>query len=451
MSETAIYPVQPSCDPREILLRANALFRVEQSMDLRSVIAAKIEDLQHYDLQAMDRVAAILCWGRSGSLLLSSYLDGHADVMMLPEIGSQSLYYFFECYKFLPLRDKLIAYPVFEPHNRRFFEGDFAISPAQYYAAVQAILEFYADWPAEFRESRRAFFLFVHIAYNLALGRRPAGSHPLIVFAQHMPDDALAKQLVEDFPLAKFVHVVRDPISSCNGMFRFIFSLSDESRRACTLAPFWALFLLTNTDQPHSGMESRTRTLRFEDLHSDTAETVHDLADWLGLPFQATLLDSTFNGVPWIVKRDGIAWSGRRSEHVQRQSQSLSLKDQALLFAFLYENFVEWNYPCPKIFRHPMVRCLVFFSLLALPTKMEIIAARGVFTGWTLPSLRQGNVWPAIKSLLGIGYYRLKIMRLVTPVFVRRLLHRTTLLHVGHRKRPEQPFTEGARTARSAT
>ena len=44
-------------------------------------------------------------------------------------------------------------------------------------------------WPAEFLESRRAFFLFVHIAYELALGRRPASSHPLIVHAQHGMDD----------------------------------------------------------------------------------------------------------------------------------------------------------------------------------------------------------------------------------------------------------------------
>lgn len=452
MSETAIGPVQPALDPQEILLRANALFLAEQSMDLRSAIAGKIEDLQHYDVQGMDRVAAILCWGRSGSLLLSSYLDGHPDVMMLPAICGWKLYEFCELYPSLSLRDKLIAYPAYLPHLSRFFDGDFPISSAQYYAAVRAVLEFYGSWPAEFLESRRAFILFVHIAYELALGRRPRSSQPLIVHALHGNDDVRARHLVEDFPRAKFIHTVRDPISTCDGMFHFVFhTLSENSPRAYSLAPYGALVCLADKDLPHSGMEARTRTIRFEDLHCDAAQIMHDLSDWLGLPYQASLLDSTFNGIPYVVKRDGKAWSGRRVEQAQRNPRNLSLKDQALLFAFFHENFVEWDYPCPKIFGNPIVRCLGFFSLLAFPTKMEIIAARGVITGWTLPCLRQGGIWAAIKSLLGIAYYRLKIMRLLAPVFVRRRLHRTALLHVDHRKQPEQPINDGARTASSET
>ena len=172
MSKTTIGPAQPAFDPQEILLRANALFLAEQSMDLGSIISEKIKALQHYDVEAMDRVVAILSWGRSGSLLLSSYLDGHRDVMMLPATCGWKLYEFFEHYPSLSLHDKLLAYPAYKPYFSRFFDGDFPISSAQYYAAVQAILEFYCDWPTEFLESRRAFVLLMHIAYNLALGAR---------------------------------------------------------------------------------------------------------------------------------------------------------------------------------------------------------------------------------------------------------------------------------------
>lgn len=430
-------PANLTSNPEELLLRANALFHEEQSTDLRGVIAEKIEDLRRYDVLAMDRVVAIMCWGRSGSLLLSSYLDGHEDVMLLPELCGWRLYQFFERYQSLSLRDKLIAYPAYEPNYGRFFDGNFAISSAQYYAAVQAILEFYGKWPAEFLESRRAFFLFVHIAYNLALDRRPASSHPLIVYALHDLDNVVAGQLVEDFPQAKFVHTIRDPISTCDGMFHFVFgTLFKNAPRAYTLAPYGALVCLADKDRPHSGMESRTRTIRFEDLHCDAARTMRELSDWLGLPYQATLLDSTFNGIPYVVKRDGQAWSGRRLEQIQRNPRNLSLKDRALLFAFFYENFLDWDYPCPKIFGHPIVRCMVFVSLLPFPMKMEIIAARAVFKRWTLPLLRHGNIWPAIKSLLGIGFYRLKIMRLFVPVFFRRFAYRTTLLQVDQKTRP---------------
>jgi hypothetical protein len=405
-------PPEPASNPEEMLLRARALFRTEESQDLRGVIAEKIEDLGHYDVLAMDRVAAILMWGRSGSLLLSSYLDGHADVMLLPQSCGQRLYEFFERYQSLPLRDKLIGYAAFEPDYPGFFDGDFAISPDQYYAAVQAILEFSAKWPAEFLESRRAFFLFVHIAYNLALGRRPPSSPPLIVYCQHVWDNAAARKLVEDFPQAKFVHTIRDPISSCDGIFRHHFKWVQTH----IMLPYSTLFLLINKDRPQFGMESRTRTIRFEDLHSDTAETMRDISDWLGLPYQATLLDSTFNGVP-----------------------------------MLYENFVEWNYPCPKIFGNPMVRWVVFLSLFLVPMKMEIVAARAVFKERTLPSLRKGNIWAMIKFLSRIALCRVVIIGLLAPAFFRRCAFGTTLLRIDHKRRPLERREDGARAARNET
>jgi hypothetical protein len=436
--EERIRPANTAYNPEEILQRSNTMFRGEQSQDLRGVVAEKIQDLRHYDVLAMETVVAIMNWGRSGSLLLSSYLDGHADVMMLPEIWGQKLYDFFDHCSSLSLRDKLIGYAAFEPRGPRFFDGAFAISPTQYYAAIQALLEFYAEWPSEFMESRRCFFLFVHIAYNLALGRRPAaGSHPLIVHALHDWDNVGARYLVEDFPQAKFVHTVRDPISSCNGMFQYLFGgLADPLPRTYIKAPYSALSCLTDKDRPHFGMESRTRTIRFEDLHRDTAETMRKLADWLGLSYQPTLLDSTFNGIQWVVKRDGKTWSGPRSEQIQRHSENLSRKDRALLFALFHENFMEWNYPCPKIFRYLIVRCIVFVSLILVPMKMEVIAARATFKRKILPAARRWDIWQAIRCLLGIAFCRLKIIGLLTPAFYRRCVHPPTLLQVDDKSRP---------------
>jgi hypothetical protein len=115
-----INPTKPSSGPEDLLWRADTLIGDEQSKGLQGVIAEKLEKLQHYDVLAMDRVAAILMWGRSGSLLLASYLDGHEDVMMLPELYDWKLYDFLERCRPLPLRDKLGAYPVFDPGYNRF-------------------------------------------------------------------------------------------------------------------------------------------------------------------------------------------------------------------------------------------------------------------------------------------------------------------------------------------
>jgi hypothetical protein len=266
----------------EILHTANALFLAEQAKDLRGVIAGKIEDLRHYDVQGMDRVASIAFWGRSGSILLASLLDGHDDVIMLPGVRSDAIYSFFQLYRSLPLHQKLLAYPVFTQLYDKtsdgagvggsFFDGPFAISSAQYYAAVQAIGEVYGKSPPDFLMSRRAFFLFVHIAYNLALGRRPASSHPLIVCALHASDEVRARHFVGDFPQAKFIHTIRDPISSFDRFFDWLFDAEllpreplpgkgasvarviRPARYISDLAPWTAVRMHIGNDRPNSGM-----------------------------------------------------------------------------------------------------------------------------------------------------------------------------------------------------
>jgi hypothetical protein len=441
--------------PKEILQNGNALFRAEQSKDLRGVIASKIEDLREYDVQAMDRVAAITFWGRSGSILLASYLDGHDDVIMLPATRSDEIYDFFELYGTLPLHHKLIAYPAFTKlHDKTseeagvgsFFDGPFAISSTQYYASVQAIVELYGNSPPDFLMSRRAFFLFVHVAYNLALGRRPVSSNPLIVCALHWRNDVRARHLVGDFPQAKFIHTIRDPISSFDRFFNWLFDAEllqpiepswakrapaapaiQPARNISDLAPWTVVRAHIDIDRPHSGMESRTRAIRFEDLHSDTAQAMRDLANWLGLPYQATLLASTFNGIPYVVTRDGKTWSGPRPERPQRSSRNISRKDRVLLFALLYENFLAWNYSCPKILGTPVVRCLVLVLFPLLPFKMEIIVARAVVKRRVLPALRRGNIAILMTCFLRIVFCRLAIISLLVRACSRRLVHRETL------------------------
>jgi hypothetical protein len=200
-------------------------------------------------------------------------------------------------------------------------------------------------------------------------------------------------------------------------------------------SPGFGVLGLIERDRPHVGMESRTRAIRFEDMHGDTAGTMRDLSGWLGLSYQATMLDSTFNGSPYVVARDGKAWSGPRLEQVKRQSRYVSSKDRALLFALFHENFVAWNYPCPRIFGNPIVRCIVFASLFFLPMKMEIIAARAALKGRILPAVRHGNISIAMRSLLGILFCRLAIIWLIVPDFVRRRAHRVTSLQLNQDSR----------------
>lgn len=416
--------------PDEVLRGLDRLYGQERSQDLEGLTEVKSRDLERYDVPGIDRVAAIMAWGRSGSLLLASYFDSHDDVILLPEVCGKALYDFFEQYQSLSLRDKLLGYPAFRPEDTRFFEGQFAISPTHYYAAVQAIVAASRRWPMEFVVSRRAFFVAIHVAYSLALGRRTATSRPLIIYAQHEWGDVAAGKLVDDFPGAKFIHTVRDPISSLDASFNLLVPQLAEKN---IFLPYSVLYYFTSRqDEPHTGMKDRTRTVRFEDMHADPEGTMRWLAEWLDLPFRTNLVTSSFNGIPWVVSRDGKSWSGRSADQVGRRSRHLSRRGRTMLFALLSENFFQWEYACPKIFRHRLVRCLVTLILLPVPLRIELVGARAVLEQRILPSLRRRNVLRAVKSLAGIARVRVRIMGLLVQVVSRRCFRPPVLVQVEH-------------------
>jgi hypothetical protein len=142
------------------------------------------------------------------------------------------------------------------------------------------------------------------------------------------------------------------------------------------------------------------------------------------------LLASTFNGIPYVVTRDGKTWSGPRPEKAQRSSRKVSRKDRALLYALFYENFVAWNYPCPKIFGRPLVRFPILFLLPLFPMKMELIVAYTVLKRRVLPALRHGQIPIVLHALFRMLLSRLAIMVFLIREASRRLVHRKTLLSI---------------------
>jgi hypothetical protein len=402
-----------------MLQHARALFHAEEAKDdLQSHVAWNIGDIRHFDVENMERVVSILPCGRSGSFLLTSYLDGHDDVLMLPLYLSTSIYEFYDSNKRLSLLDKLITYPV----ALKFFEGDFSILAANYYAAVKAVFKVLDSQSLAFLESSRSFFLFLHVTYSVALGRLPATRHPLIVFAQHTFNSELAKRLVEDFPQARFIHTVRDPLTNCGRSYPMFIPWSGY------LAPAYVVRMLGKYDEPHAGMQSRTRAVRFEDLHLNLKMTMETVADWLGLRYQPSLLESTFNGVPWVVERESSSWSGPRPEQAARDARNISFTDKGLLFAVLNEDFVAWNYPCHKSFKSPLVRVVIFILVFLVPMRIEIIETRRLLKN--IASLRRGRFSCAVKGLVQIFICRLIVMALAAAILCRRLVFGKHLLRV---------------------
>ncbi len=415
----------PDLSQEQILQRAQTLSRAEYAKDLRALITRKVEDLRYYDVPNMERAVAVCHWGRSGSWLVDSYLDGHDDVVLLAMAAAlksmNSLNATSRCLCMTSLSLTRSIWPMF-----LFFFKEISRSLQQIIMPQwPQYLKFMATARHSFSKHAEAFFQFLHVAYNLALGRRPTSPRPLMVFDQHWRHDETAGRFVEDFPQARFLHTVRDPISSYDRTFEYFYGTCGR-RNPMADAPV----LFTNSDVPYLGMETRTRAIRFEDLHTNAAEIMSRLADWLGLPYQASLLKSTFNGMPWVVGRAGVNWSGPRPEQALRSSRNISFTDKIILFAMFYENFVAWNYSCPRIFRHALVRGFACMLVFLIPMKTETISARAVVKAKVLPSLRHGDFRLAFKSLFGIFRCRLAMIYCVTSEIWRRLVFGKTVLEI---------------------
>lgn len=443
--------------------------RASSSEGAHADLAGVVQELcSDYDFLGMDRVVAIEPWGRSGSILLGSYFDGHEDVLALPALRSNGLYVFFDTYPTLSLREKLIAYPLFDeyydPHSdaagcgRSLFEGPFSIGSREYRMAALAVCEAYQSLPPAFAGSAKGFFIAVHVAFNRALGRRPRSSRPLIVCAQHERDNPMGTHLIEDFREARFIQTVRDPVSSVDRLFAWFFdpkllpdrqpTKAERAERgeaapahyASILASWMVLHLSIAADRPHQGAEDRTRVIRFEDMHQRTHQTMHELADWLGLAASATLTESTLAGKPYVVAKDGKAWSGPRREKLKRESRNLARRDRALLYGLFHGNFVAWGYPYPKVFDYRLARLAGVAVAAVVPTRMEMIVARTAWQRRIWPSLKRGR-WRILADTVGrIVYSRLAIASLAIREIPRRVIRRRSPIQVGGAV--ESPFNE---------
>lgn len=396
--------------PDAALQAAHRLYHQQQPL-IGPRLAAAQRRLQHYDVEGMRRAASICFWGRSGSWLLQSYLDGHEDLLILPRDAGHLLYPFFLEFPHLSLWGRLLAYPLYSElrtgPNGALFSGDSPVCAADYYAAVHALHERYQSKAAHWLASRRCFVQCLHVAYGIATGRPPGSSRPLIVYCQHWLKEDLARPFIEDFPDGRFIHTVRDPISAVDSWYEhqiemqtFLFEHKPElaGRYLGRISAHYldpsgqAMRSLLRTDRAHLGMEARTRAVRFEDLHLCPEATMRRLAEWLGIAYRPCLIESTFNGAPYVHRTATSSWIGANPHNAKRRSRNLSASDRCLLYALLYENFASWNYPVPPAFRWRPVRAATIAALLLLPMKMELLNVQLVWQRQLVPALKHKRI-----------------------------------------------------------
>jgi hypothetical protein len=423
-------PVELAGSPNEMLQRAFGSYVGERDASA-ALVAQKLELLSHYDVAGMERAVSICFWSRSGSYLLASYLDSHDHVVLLPTSRSDFIYAFLAEFANLSVWEKLVAYPAYTQakfaRTGDFFHGDFPIGAADYYAALRGLYALYGERPAEWLNARMRFVQFLYVAYAVAAGRRPGTPRPLIVYGQHYTDEELARAFVADFRDGRFIHTIRDPISAIDSWFDRKMVGEYPPGQYPSPAVETMRDLLT-WDRPHRGMEARTRAIRFEDLHLAPEATMRRLADWLGIPYNPCLIESTYNGAPFVFESGGVTMLGANPANARRRSRNQNAADRWLMFALLHENFRAWGYDCPRVLRYAWLRLCVIAGLLLIPMKMEIITAHMLVTQQALPALRTGRIRHGLGAFVFFLERRLRMMLLIASEARARLTGKKRLL-----------------------
>ncbi|MEO5371559.1 MAG: sulfotransferase [Magnetococcus sp. DMHC-1] len=322
-----------------------------------------------------ERVVAICFYGRSGSVFLQSLLDSHPRLLSIP--GNLYTYFdeFWEENNRLE-REKLVAsfcqYYAFMFDGRNRCKADSSgeldrmgvnedqtvgVDPLVYLDLVFRFLDMGG------KVTRKKLFQAAHLAYHAALGRAPI-QNPIIVFQLHNPSGKRAEGLIEDFPDTIFLHMIREPLQTLNSFFKHTYVHEKYRPKFKTFAWVLSTILLGGTPA-NNEYKDRSRAVRLEDLKANPRSTMERVCQWIGIPWDDILLQSTINGKQfWFPTTEGKRLQGFEKDHLhQDNTKYFTWLDRFRLHVILAEKRRLWGYPTAPWASWNWVRYLVFFLL----------------------------------------------------------------------------------------
>jgi len=182
-----------------------------------------------------DRIVAIKHSCRSGSRFFHSLLDGHPEIMMIPSFYHH-FHTFWEEHGGSPAEELIECFSSFFPvffreSPKDGFWGMAKLGPDQDQPlGVDRVV--FVDGLRRYLDggepiTRRKFFLATHYAYHHALGR-DFDRLSTIVYYFHNPTERHMTQLLDDFPEAVFIHLLRSPLEGLHSCFKMYFHQKDH-------------------------------------------------------------------------------------------------------------------------------------------------------------------------------------------------------------------------------
>jgi hypothetical protein len=293
--------------------------------------------------EILNKVIAIQNYGSSGTKLLQSLFDGHPEVLSLPSLYTRELFRFWEENAPFQSREDLVTKFVSSPYHAYWFDAD----PTKYKVLIDNGLMTLGPHANENLQIDRTRYM-LHLSQALELAgdltlknlvvcvyrayaavkKQQIHSGMWILFPIHSNPKRYADQLIDIFDEVRFVHMVREPVTSTYSMVNHLIETKNPHSNI-----FSAAIKQVILDIPHHAKERayglepyatdsnkmKSVAVRLEDIHSQPKKTLAILCDWLAIKWDDCLLASTFDGKLWNNGMGSIKHSGFSKEIIKQK------------------------------------------------------------------------------------------------------------------------------------
>ena len=347
--------------------------------------------IPHFTEVQEPQLVALVCSGRAGTKILQSFLDDHKNILMIPGYPLLYLYPHWATWQEQFSRDLS-----WERVIDLFCEKHASVLDSRRVAGLSGLerLGPQRDQHIEIDEqlfrnslkimlaglpvSRRTFNLAVHYAYGICR-RWDLNSDFILIY--HLHDSSYLKEVSEDFPDLKVLNMIRNPGPSLHSTRRSLgivdrekLNLTDSLRCIGRNFRFDCHLQFDFLDEMASYLSSdQVVSLRQESLHEHHEGSMKSLADWLGVEFSDSMLQSTFDGKAWwgdvtnetpVSGLDPAAMS-------DKWRGSISNTDSFVIEGISFQFFKRYNYKLTKYRHDSALNRLLLLCAVLLPSKAE--------------------------------------------------------------------------------
>jgi Flp pilus assembly protein TadD len=313
------------------------------------------------------KITALVHFGRSGTGLLHSLIDGHPEISTLPSIYFSEFFDHFTWKKITAggweemvdrftstyevLFDASSSVPVASKNlrftnNRGQKEGMTTVGEEknEILSVDKKVFakELKQLMDCHDRLDQFTFFKLVHSAYDKALNDH--NKKNLIFYHIHNPDNYAQLNFLRLAPNTNWLMMVREPIQCCESWVRMDFN--DNSHRYLTHKISQMLFEVDNIIL----RDKHAIGVRLEDLKEYPKKTISALCGWLGIKEEGSLYQMTAQGKKWWGDPSSPDYSKEAMSPFEKTSIKRKLgsifseNDQYILSTLFYPFSVRFGY-----------------------------------------------------------------------------------------------------------